>query len=95
MACNLGRHVHHCRGSKGTIKRLNPNKAFGPYGIPSRVLKELHSELTVPLCILFNKSIEQANVSKDCKEALVTAIFMKGTRSDTGNYRPVSLTGIV
>ena len=80
---------------KGQLKNLNPNKAFGPDGIPARVLKELHSELAVPLCILFNKSIEQANVPKDWKEALVTAIFKKGTRSDPGNYRPVSLTSIV
>ena len=81
--------MHHCRGSQGTIKNLNPNKAFGSDGIPARVLKELHRELAVPLCIPFNKSIEQANVPKDWKEALVTAIFTKGTRSDPGNYRPL------
>ena len=45
--------------------------------------------------ILFNKSVEQDNVPKDCKEASVTAIFKKGTRSDPGNYRPVLLTSIV
>ena len=60
---------------KGQFKNLNPNKAFGLDGIPARVLKELHSELAVPLCILFNKSIEQANVPKNWKEGLVTAIF--------------------
>ena len=43
---------------KGQLKNLNPNKVFGPDSIPARVLKELHSELAVPLCILFNKSIE-------------------------------------
>ena len=32
---------------------------------------------------------------KDWKETLVTAIFKKGTRSDPGNYCPVSLTSIV
>ena len=34
-------------------------------------------------------------MSKDWKEALVTTIFKKGTRSDPGNYHPVSLTSIV
>ena len=62
---------------KGQLKYLIPNKAFGRDDIPARVLKVLHSELAVPLCILFNKSIEQANLSKDWKKALVTAICKK------------------
>ena len=69
--------------------------AFQHDGIPARVLKELHSELAVPLFIIFNKSIEQANVPTDWKEALVTVIFKKGTRSDTGNYHLVWLASIV
>ena len=39
-------------------------KDFRPNGIPARVSKELQSELAVPLCILFNKSIQQVNVPK-------------------------------
>ena len=62
---------------KGQLKNIIPNEVFGPDGIPARVLKELHSELAMPLCILFNKSIEQAYVPKDQREALVTAIFKK------------------
>ena len=50
---------------KGQLNNLNPNKAFGPDSVPARVLKELHSELFVPIRILFKKSIEQANVPKD------------------------------
>ena len=50
---------------KGQFKNLNSNKMFGHDCIPAQVLKKLHSELAVPLCILFNKSIEQANVPKD------------------------------
>jgi len=77
------------------LKNLNSNKAHGPDGIPSRVLKELYSELSVPLSILFNKSIHEGVVPQDWREATVTAIFKKGTRCDPGNYRPVSLTSIV
>ena len=55
---------------KGQFKNLNPNKACGPDGIPAQVLKELYCELALP----FKKSIEQAYVPKDWKEALVTAI---------------------
>jgi len=58
-------------------------------------LKELCSELALPLCILFNKSITNRYVPVDWKNANVTAIFKKGTRTDPGNYRPVSLTSII
>ena len=59
------------------------------------MLKELSEELALPLCILFNKSLESGEVPEDWKTAVVTAIFKKGTRSDPGNYRPVSLTCVV
>ena len=38
---------------KGRLRKINPNKAFGPDGIPAIVLKELHSELAVP-CVFFS-----------------------------------------
>ena len=80
---------------KEKLQALNPSKAQGPDKIPPRVLKELSEELALPLCILFNKSLESGEVPEDWKTAVVTAIFKKGTRSDPGNYRPVSLTCVV
>jgi hypothetical protein len=77
------------------LKNLNPNKAHGPDSIPSRVLKELHNELSLPLTILFNKSISEGKIPGDWKKANVVAIFKKGTRNNPGNYRPVSLTCVV
>ena len=80
---------------KDKLQSLNPNKAQGPDMIPPRVLKELSDELAVPLCNLFNKSLESGEIPNDWKNAVVTAIFKKGTRSEPGNYRPVSLTCVV
>ena len=77
------------------LKDLNPNKAQGPDKIPPRVLKELADVLDTPLCILFNKSLESGVIPDDWKKAEVIAIFKKGTRSDPGNYRPVSLTCVL
>ena len=79
---------------KDKLKKLNPNKAQGPDGIPSRVLKELNEQLALPLSILFNKSIQEGKIPHDWKEAEVVAIFKKGSKHDAGNYRPVSLTSI-
>ena len=76
------------------LNKLNPNKAQGPDAIPARMLKELSDELAEPLSILFNKSVETMTIPDDWKVATVTPIFKKGTRTDPGNYRPVSLTCI-
>jgi hypothetical protein len=80
---------------KEKLCKLDASKAFGPDGIPPRVLKELHAELALPISILFNKSVESGVVPFDWRNATVTALFKKGTRSDPGNYRPVSLTSIL
>lgn len=77
---------------KKNLSDLDANKAQGPDLIPSKVLKELSEELSNPLCYLFNKSLEDGILPDDWKTAEVTAIFKKGTKSDPGNYRPVSLT---
>ena len=79
---------------KQKLLNLDPNKAQGPDKVPARVLKELSDELSLPFCLLFNKSIEDGYVPSDWKSAEVVAIFKKGKRSDPGNYRPVSLTCI-
>lgn len=79
---------------KQKLQSLDPNKAQGPDGIPSRVLKELSNEIALPLCNIFNLSIETSRLPEDWKNAEVTAIFKKGSRSEPGNYRPVSLTSI-
>ena len=77
---------------KKKFEELNPNKAQGPDGIPSRVLKELRNELAEPFSILFSKSVSNGKIPTEWKTAVVTPIFKKGTRTDPGNYRPVSLT---
>ena len=56
------------------------------------MLKELQNELVTPLCILFNKSLQEGKIPDDWRTANVTPIYKKGKRSEVGNYRPVSLT---
>ena len=80
---------------KRKLQNLDPSKAQGPDCIPSKVLKELSEELSQPLSSLFNISIETGVVPEDWRTANVVAIFKKGTKSDPGNYRPVSLTCII
>ena len=77
------------------LSKLNPSKAMGPDHIPNVILKTLAKELSLPISIIFNKSISEGCVPEDWRMAEVTAIFKKGSRNDPGNYRPVSLTSVL
>jgi Reverse transcriptase (RNA-dependent DNA polymerase) len=76
------------------IKNLKADSAPGPDGFHPRLLKELVNELSLPLTILFRRSLDENKIPQDWKEAVVTPIYKKGTKSDPGNYRPVSLTSV-
>ena len=74
------------------LQDLNVNKATGPDGIPPRILSLAATELSIPIAILFQKSISTGSLPNEWKMAHVTPIFKKGSKSAVNNYRPVSLT---
>ena len=76
------------------LDKLKPNKAAGADEIYPRILKECHSEVSNPLCLIFNKSLKESKVPSDWKKVSVTPIFKKGSKKEAGNYRLVSLTPI-
>ena len=78
----------------GLLKQIDPFKAAGPDDIPSRLLKEVASELSPSVTVLFNVSLQQGNIPDDWKKALVTPLFKKGNRNNPVNYRPISLTSV-
>ena len=80
---------------KEKLKNLDPNKSPGPDKIYPRILKELNEELAGPLAVLFNKSLREGKLPSEWKLAEITAIFKKGNRMSSNNYRPVSLTCIL
>ena len=77
------------------LKSVNPTKSPGPDNIHPRVLKELSDELSIPLQIVFESSLEDGEIPDDWREASISAIFKKGKRSLASNYRPVSLTSTI
>ncbi|KAK3102525.1 hypothetical protein FSP39_011953 [Pinctada imbricata] len=84
--------------SKGITKLLNninPNKATGPDQLSGRILKQLSTELTPSIQLLFQKSLDTGTVPTDWKHANVCPIFKKGDKHNPINYRPVSLTCIL
>ena len=83
---------------KEVSEKLSGLKISGaprPDGISNGVLKTLNNELSPALTIIFNKSMASGAVPDDWRTANVTPIYKKGTKSDPGNYRPVSLTSVV
>ena len=85
----------HCVGINKVLKSLDPSKAAGPDGLPSRYLKLIADELTPSLFLLFSASLQQGRIPADWKRAMITPIFKKGLRNDPTNYRPISLTSII
>ena len=77
------------------LRELNTSKACGPDDCHPFFLKQCSEELYKPLCVIFQKSVDEGVLPHDWKTANVTCIFKKGDKSDPSNYRPVSLTSIV
>ena len=74
---------------------MKDNKSPGVDGIPPKLLKEIVEQINTQLANLFNLSLEERIVPSELKEANITPLFKKGSRSKPDNYRPVSLTSVV
>lgn len=77
------------------LKNLKGDKSAGPDGLHPRVLKETAEEISIPLAIIFNKSMEIGKLPKQWKDGTVIPLFKKGSKKKPGNYRPISLTSVV
>ena len=81
-------------GCSETFRISIVNKASGPDGMPTYILKELSHELAPILASLFQQSFDLGQLSNDWIKAYVVPIFRKGKRSLANNYRPISLTSV-
>lgn len=59
------------------LRMLDPKKACGPDGIPSRLLSEVANEIAPSLCRLFNMSLAVGVVPAKWKFANITPVFKK------------------
>ena len=74
------------------LRKMNANKAAGPDGIQSKLIKMCAQGLAKPLTKLFNVSFKTGKIPKKWKLANVVPVFKKGDKSSVTNYRPISLT---
>ena len=76
------------------LKALNPEKCPGPDGFHPKFMRECADELAIPLCLIFNRSLQEAKLPDPWKTANVSPLYKKGSRAEAGNYRPVALTSV-
>ena len=76
------------------LQHLKRNKGSGPDQIHVNILRNVLT-LDVPLSMLFQHSLLTGAIPQDWRDANVTPIFKKGSRSNCNNNRPVSLTSQV
>ena len=81
-------------GVQKLLESLTVNKANGPHGVQTYILRELSHELAPIQASLFQQSLDQGQLPNDWIKANVVPILKKGKRSLASNYRPLSLTSV-
>ena len=77
------------------VEKKNPNKSPGPNLLHPRVIYEVKEVIAYPVTLLFNKSLSSGQLLEDWKYSIISTIHKKVSRSEVGNYRPVSLTSVI
>ena len=77
---------------KDAIDRTHEFSAPGPEDMTNKIIIELKNEIAKPLAVLFRKSLDESRIPADWRLSNVTPVFKKGSKSEPGNYRPISLT---
>ena len=73
------------------LSGLNPQKAYGPDGVPPIVLKNCASVLSPCLVKLFRLCLSTSTFPSCWKYAFTQPVPKKGDRSNPSNYRPIAL----
>lgn len=77
------------------LRGVNTRKAPGPDSVSPYLLRRCSDELTSPLAQIFRRCLQSGVWPAQWKEARVTPVHKKKSRSEPGNYRPISLLPII
>ena len=82
-------------GMSKTFKHVNPRKAAGPDGIPSRILRACADQLAGVFTDIFNHSLSQSVVPTCFKMATIVPVPKKTKVTEQKDYCPVALTSVI
>ena len=77
---------------KEAISEISPTAAAGPDRFPAKLLKECKAPLSVPLYLIWRRSLDTGQVPQLLKTAHIIPVYKGGCRGTPKNYRPVALT---
>ena len=68
---------------------------MGSNGIRPRLLKSLFNMLCIPLCIIFNSTLQEEVLPSEWVSSVVVPICKNSSRYNPLNYRPVCLISVI
>lgn len=74
------------------LHKLVTGKTAGNDHISTSFLKPMSDVIAQPISLLLRKSLDEGSVPLDWRTANITPIYIKGSRKEPANYRPISLT---
>ncbi|KAL1446530.1 hypothetical protein WDU94_005624 [Cyamophila willieti] len=78
-----------------TLSSLPSKFSSGPDKVPPYILKVCSSVLSLPLSIIFNKSLSSGVFPSAWKVSFILPIFKSGNRCDIANYRGVCIQSTI
>ena len=73
------------------LQSMKPKNSSGHDKINTKLLKALKPAVSSPLSIIINQSLQSGHVPTNMKLAKIIPIFKAKSKTDLGNYRPISL----
>ena len=73
------------------ISKMDHKKAIGPYSIPTKILKLIKKEISVPLSSIINLSFETGIFPTKLRSGIVIPVHKRESYLLCNNYRPITL----
>jgi exonuclease III len=73
------------------INSLKPKTSYGIDGISTKLLKSLKNEISEPISILVNKSLEEGVFPENLKITKLIPVYKSKDKENLDNYRPIAV----